>query len=217
MSSTELKNRISDSAVILACITAFLYSASTAYIHGYLSTLNLNSNILGSNFHQILYHGMILNLWKITILPIIIAISVTIHSIYKSELSDYIYKSFENGRKLVRFRKKLKLSTKKERPIVRQHSLRITKVWMILAVVFAFIFTLADFERQGKNEAEKVQAEIESGEFNKVNLEAQNMGSGHAFLYCGSHNCAAFDVIKKAIIYFPQNGHLFIRQENNQK
>ncbi|MCW8890865.1 MAG: hypothetical protein OQL20_09430 [Sedimenticola sp.] len=204
--------KILDSAAILACVTAFLYSASTAFTHGYFALLNLDSDILDRNFHQIIYHGMILNIWTILTVPFIWAVFVTIHSAYKIELSNYLFKSFSNGRKFVGLKKKLKLSTKKHRAFERKYRTRNNNAWVILFVSVIFLLTMVKYESQGKEEARQLLLKIEKGEFNKINLKSQKMGNGFAYLYCGARNCAALDVGNKEVIYFPQNGHRYISQ-----
>lgn len=114
-----------DSAVILTIITAFLYSASTAYTHGYFGILNLDSDVLDRNFHQILYHGMILNIWTFLTVPLVVALTITTHGAFVTQMSRYVRKSFANGRKLSLLRKKLRLNIRKYNSLELIYSNRI--------------------------------------------------------------------------------------------
>jgi len=204
--------KLFDSAVILTCVTAFLYSASTAFTHGYFAVLELDSDILDRNFHQILYHGMILNIWTILFIPLIVAAMVTVHSMWKIAFSDYLYKSFKNGRNIVRLRKKFHLSIKKKRKIVNTYEVRYQKAWSAFVASLFFISGMAIFENRGKLEAEAILQRVKDGTINTVIVLANGTNKKLAYLYCGARNCAAYSAKTNEIVYFPQNGHSYIRQ-----
>lgn len=61
--------KLTDSAIILAGITAYLYCSSTAYTYGYLQYFELNAEVLDRNFHQTLYDGLIRNIAVLFLAP----------------------------------------------------------------------------------------------------------------------------------------------------
>jgi hypothetical protein len=212
-SNKEFGIRYIDSAVAITFITAFLYAASTAYTHGFFYAFNLDSDILDRNFHQIIYHGMVLNIWSIFAVPFFLAIAVTIYAGYKIELSDYLKREFSNGRKIVKFKKKLKLRTRKKRAIEVYYASIIKKSWLVFTLTFIFIVCMAVFESKGKDAAAAIAESINDGTYSRVKINGKNSESDLAYLFCGIRNCAAINIGTQEIIYFPQNGHSYLNQQ----
>lgn len=58
-----------NSAGLIVIITAFVFGSSTAYTNAELSVLGLNSDLMERSFHQVLYHGVIMNLVFMFFIP----------------------------------------------------------------------------------------------------------------------------------------------------
>lgn len=202
-----------NSAVLLTAVTAFLYASSTAYTYGYFRALDLDDNVLDRNFHQIIYHGMILNIRTVVLAPLILAFFVTIHSSFKIELSQFISRNFSSGRKLVKIKKKCYLATKKKKRLVREHGRRIFTFWAAAFGVLTVFMGLVIFERQGVNSAEELIAKIEKGDFNSVRLKGESSENSLAYLFCGARNCAVYDKENNKIVYFAQNEFAYLRDQ----
>ena len=199
--------KIIDSAVILTLITAFLYCASTAYIHGYFDVLHLDSDVLDRNFHQILYHGMILNIWTFLTIPFLIAAIITVHSTFFIELSRYVNKNYSSGKEIVQLRKKLRLKRKQPTTIEIKHSKRIRMCWSVFLSLFTFMTSMIYFESKGQGAAQTMQKSVEEKKYSAVRLAPKKKNKQLALLYCGARNCAALNTINNEIVYFPQKGH----------
>lgn len=202
-----------NSAVLLTAVTAFLYASSTAYTYGYFRVLDLDGNVLDRNFHQIIYHGMILNIRTVVLAPLILALFVTIHSSFKIEISQFISRNFSNGRKLVKIKKKFYLATKRKKKLVREHGRKIFTFWVAAFGVLTVFMGLVIFERKGVNSAEELIAEIEKGDFNSVRLKGEPSDDSLAYLFCGARNCAVYDKETNKIVYFAQNEFAYFRDQ----
>jgi hypothetical protein len=157
---------------------------------------------------------MILNIKTAMLFPLLIALAVTLKSGLKMELSNYINKSFENGRKLRKFKKALFVPVKKKRKFIEYHSQKIARTWMIFGFVFAVFLGFAFFEKEGKESANKVLDSIKDDSYEVVRVGGDERGRELAYLYCGSRNCAGYDKSREEVVYFPQSGHSYIRNES---
>jgi len=202
-----------NSALLLTSVTAFLYASSTAYTYGYFRVLDLDGNVLDRNFHQIIYHGMILNIRTVILAPLILAFFVTIHSSFKIELSQFISRNFSNGRKLVKIKKRLYLATKKKNKLVREHGRKIFSFWVTALGVLTIFMGLVIFEKQGVNSAEELISEIKKGDFNSVRLKDKPGDESLAYLFCGARNCAVYNNETNKIVYFAQNEFSYFRDQ----
>jgi len=203
-----------DSATILAGATAFLYSSSTAYIHGYFNILSLDSDVLDRNFHQILYHGMTLNIFPLFFLPFILAVVVTLHSGFSLSVIDFYNTGYKNKKKVVKLHRLLSLRKEKSSAQI-MYSKRIKKSWVIFGFIFTFMFSMAIFDRNGRINAKSVLSSIEDGTYNSV--EVKSSGDKFVFLYCGARNCAGVDTETGLIRYFQQTGHAFMSYKNTKQ
>jgi hypothetical protein len=177
--------------------------------------LHLDSDLLDRNFHQIIYHGMILNIWTLVVAPFSFALLVTIHSGYVLEISYQLNKGFKAARKIVAIKKWLKLPTKKKKTIEKKYYARISMAWTIFFVSFVFMFSMVLFEKKGKNEANTLLENIKKDSYGLIKIQGSD--TGLAFLYCGSRNCAGLNLESEEIIYFPQNGHSFLSKKYNNR
>jgi len=196
-----------DSAAILTFITVFLYCSSTAFIHGYFGVLYLDSGVLDRNFHQILYHGMILNIWTLLTLPFLIALFFTMYGMCATELSRYIRNSHTSGKKIVKLKRALRIEKKQPNLFELKHLKRMKISWLIFLSVFSFMLSMAYFEVQGKEAAHAILVKVANKKHNVVKVKSKEKNEPLAFLYCGARNCAALNIVTKEIVYFPQTGH----------
>jgi len=200
--------KITDSATIIASITAYFYCSSTAYNRGYLSKIGLNSELLDSNFHQAIYQGMILNIYIILYLPLALFIAILIHGTYKIELSRYVNKNFKNGRKIRKLKKTLAMSTKKNPKTEIKYKTKIYFFAFILFAIVTFMFLMHDFEKRGVESASILMIAIEDKKHDKIKYQSSEL----AYLYCGARNCAGYSIEEKEILYFPQTGHSYLKE-----
>lgn len=195
--------KVLDSALLLTLVTVFLYCSSTAYNHGYLTSMSLDSDILDRNFHQILYDGMIKNIWTFLLVPLFLSLLYTLHSIYKIELKRYVRKGFSNARKLLVLQKKLRIRNGRLTEFEVWYFLRIKYCWSFVVLLFAFFFSMAYFESEGKDKAMGLKMAIFKGKANNLTLP-KYPDKKLIILFCGARNCAAIDQKMMEIVYFPQ-------------
>jgi hypothetical protein len=201
--------------IIFVCISAYFFAASTAYVNGYFRVLGLDSDLMARNLHEVLYHGMELSLIPFFKLLLCSFFLIFVNSLYRVALSGYIYQNYTEAKKMIKrlnkLKTKLKLQSKKARYLEKMHSKRVLKAGLSMIMFFIFVLVLGSYERKGESAANFVKERIKSGEINRVNLESQKLGKNLGYLYCGSRNCAAIDIKKNSIVYFPQNGHIYSR------
>ena len=210
-----------DGAILLAIVTAFLFCSSTAYTHGYFIYLHLDSDVLDRNFHQALYKGLILNFEELFALSILAVALFYFRVQYVSLLSDYVNKSFNHGRKLIKIRQTIrKLSgfrNNKETVIVKRYKLFQKRSVVAFVSIFVFLLSMAGHERNGQADAKKALDSIERGLFTIATFKSNKETTKVAYLYCGSRNCAGLDIKTNEIVYFPQQGHRIYIQKSRYK
>jgi hypothetical protein len=200
--------KLIDGAVILSFFTAILYCASTAFTHGYLGILHLDSDVLDRNLHGILYHGMILCLAPIIIGPLALFFLSICRSAVIVELSSNARKKFSSARKIskcLRFcwlRRKKKLTS-----LEKKHFELNLLLFKIAALSFAFLCLMVYLEKSGKKDANLLLASIKAETYTEIDSINSTI-KPLAFLYCGSRNCAGLDPSSQEITYFPQEGHV---------
>ncbi|WP_444913617.1 hypothetical protein ACJJI5_13980 [Microbulbifer sp. EKSA008] len=138
---------------------------------------------------------------------------VTFYSLYKICLSEYVNKDTASARNIVNFKKKIKLPTKKNRPLVLKYERKYKNSWSILIGVVIFIMGMAHFEKKGVQEARKILQNIKTDKNSRVIVQINGAKKELLYLYCGSRNCAAFNKKTNEIVYFPQSGHSYVRQK----
>ncbi|EEZ39905.1 hypothetical protein [Photobacterium damselae] len=86
-------------------------------------------------------------------------------------------------------------------------------VFWFSAMIFMFglIYVLSHYESNGIDDAKKWKKEIAKGHSSVVTIDKYK--NELAYLYCGSKNCAGYDIKEQKIIYFPQT-ILAIRNKN---
>jgi hypothetical protein len=201
--------KFTDSAVLLAGVTAYLFCSSSAYTNGYFQIFNLDSDVLDRNFHQAMYSGMILNLLGIMMIPIAIAGTIFLYSTIVLEIKRKISKNFSFGRKLVRLKKILGMKTKKVRPIESYYKKLFKKSGVAVFISTGFILAMLNFEINGRDSALKIKEKIVSNTYNLVSVEVDKKIYEVAHLYCGSRNCAGQIASTGEILYYPQKGFVY--------
>ncbi|ELS3155218.1 hypothetical protein R5D70_004676 [Vibrio parahaemolyticus] len=194
--------RLVDSAGVAALITAYLYCVSTAYTHGYLYTLGLDSDLLDRNFHQIIYSGLIQSLNSFIWLALVVFILVTVYSTWCVTISHNIRKSHRTARKIVQLKKRFRVSTKKPTKLQVRHQLHFNTAVGLFMTTLGVVALLLIHENEGVNRANLVIESIHNEP--ETTLKAENYGNELVFLYCGVRNCAGYDPKVDRVVYVPQ-------------
>lgn len=203
--------RFLDGAILLSFFTAFLYSASTAFTHGFLGTLNLDADVLDRDLHAILYHGMILCLHVIIIGPIILLLLSIVRSAIITEISRIVRNDFRMGRKISRWIYFFSFRPRQRRNALQLHHFNLNfNIFNVVVLLLSFVFLMAYLENEGKLQAKNVLDSIKNGKFVRVTSVDSGVKDS-AFLYCGTRNCASLNPENGEIHYFPQEGFV-IRQ-----
>jgi hypothetical protein len=200
------------SALFLAATTGFLYCASTAYSGGYLSSLNLDPNILDQNFHQVLYDGVKLSIfWVLIVLnsywllrivysQLILPLCTDDSEVFTNNRPHYI-KSREF---LINMRSEITEKLKNKRNV---------DAFSYAALSVVFLFSMGYFELQGKSRAATVLEQIETTKphevANLIRVKIDGEYKNLFYLRCGARNCAGIDLASRTIHYFQQTGHSF--------
>lgn len=77
-------------------------------------------------------------------------------------------------------------------------------IFWLFAMIFMFglIYNLSYYEENGIDDATQWKIEIAKGNSSVVTVDKYK--NELAYLYCGSKNCAGYDMKEQKIIYFPQ-------------
>ena len=201
-----------DSALYLAVITAILYCISTAHAEGYMSALLLDANILERDFHQVLYHGLIVSFAPaFKFLFVLTCVSYIYSHGALPDFVKWLKRSKRNKRKFIKF--KSWFTGRKGSAAEAFAKQRTIKALRCSFLALMFLFSLAYFERQGKAEALTLLSKIESKEqlpqSTLVNVKIGEAVKDLVYLGCGARNCAGMDVDSKIVHYFPQGGHSY--------
>ncbi len=202
--------KLMDSALTLAAVTALLYCASTAYTHGYMIVFALDSDVLDRNFHQSIFHGMILSLKFIIYIPLAWAGIVSVRAAYILSVSSLLKEGLPTGRTLVKLKKLFRLRTSKRTSFEKAQLRKAIHSWVILLSAFIFLLFLINFETKGKETANKTLNYIANN--NYTTIKPKGSSEAYAYLFCGSRNCAGLKPDTKEIFYFPQVGHSILKR-----
>lgn len=207
---TFSKTSVLDGGVFLAAATAFLYCASTAHFHGYLRPLQLDSDVLDRNFHQVLYTGLLISFVPSVITLLFYGVA---RFLYSHVLLPSLRESFALLRRFTRLKRKLLgKRRRKGSPLEREQKQHTMQVLAYVGVATAFIIALAFFETRGEKEANKTLARLNNNSTfvpEIVRVKVDDEAKSLFYLTCGARNCAAIDATTKVVYYFPQNGHSY--------
>ncbi|MDI3380386.1 hypothetical protein ACFPPF_09875 [Xenophilus aerolatus] len=211
-SVSEVKHPLLGSAVLLAGATAFLYSASTAYIGGYLGMLKLDADVLDRNFHQVLYSGMLVAFGPISwMLCTAFLLCGFYTSVVFGLLRPYLKRGVTEKRRILAI-KHLFASRSRGSRAEQDMKRRARAVFACLLLLGAFLLTLAHLERKGRRSAQEMlqrlgQGQAQVSQMVRVKIEDQPRTLAH--LMCGARNCAGLEVSTGTVFYYPQTGHSF--------
>lgn len=207
-----------NSAGLIVLTTAFLFASSTAYTNALLRRLGLDSDLMERSFHQVLYHGFIINLPFLMALPFIFCLLVFISYEYKRKMHMAFRisndKRFVNARRLLKPLRAIGIKFRRESYKMRWlGDIKIT-AWMTLSCSTLLIFVIAYHEQEGGRNAASHIESIKKGNVSLVYLDGD--GIGYPFLYCGAKNCAVYDKGKNLIKYFTQDRFSVSRIETSR-
>lgn len=204
-------NPLFNSAVILAAVTAALYSFSTAYYQGYLHVLRLDADMLDRNFHQVLYNGFLIALGPALVALIAYSVcALLIAHFLLPAVTDWLRAKWVRRRQYARLKRHILHGRKTPliETITQDHANTLL-AFCIAAVLF--VGALAYFEEQGRSLARVTLARLDkplpTSDLLSVTLE--NRQRSLLYLNCGARNCAGIEPITRVVYYFPQNGHSF--------
>lgn len=207
---TRNQNSLVESGTVIAFGTAILYCVNAAYYGGYLSTLQLDSNLLDQNLHQILYNGFFQSL-----IPAFCGMLLYIFVIL---ISSFI-KIFNINRWLIKQRQSC-IDKKKDNEIDYYFKKHLSNISFYFVIFVVSLLLLIYFESEGEKAAslilEKIKSNaIQENELITVNIDGKPEKLFH--LMCGARNCAGIDPKSKVVYYFPQNGHSYHLRELKDK
>jgi len=188
--------------------------------HGFLSSANLNPDMLERSFYLTIYSGMVKLYFKVFIAFSIALLTVIIIGLMLAPFMAFLYDCFSE-----KIKKYLKCKYSEFFPEpeknnslaaqIMEKSLEIVKLlFLVLFVYMALLFILRIFENDGLLRGNKLVQGYYDGTYSnssiittKLNGKDKELG----FLACGSKNCAAIDIKTKRIYYFEQNsGYSFL-------
>lgn len=207
-----------NSAGLIVLTTAFLFASSTAYTSALLRRLGLDSDLMERSFHQVLYHGFIINIVFLMALPF----ALFLIAFVAYEIKDKMHRAFRfsNDRRFSNARKFLKplrgvgVKFRRESYIMRRLGTIKVATWMTLSCSVCFIYVIAHHEQQGGKDAVAHIEYIKKGDSSQVYLDGDK--TGYPFLYCGAKNCAVYDKEKDLIKYFTQDRFSVSRVETSK-
>ncbi|USD39495.1 hypothetical protein [Ferrimonas sp. SCSIO 43195] len=212
--------KLLDSAIILAFITAFIYSVSTAYYQGFLSYFNLDYNILDRNFNQTLYNGML------AALPSFLAflLVMTVFLVFFSYMFFPVFISFCKNSFFI---SKLYCRALDFFKTEQDNNIYVTKLCRVADLsLIAFIVSIAPIvyltyiEGKAVEKAQSIEKGIVDGNFDSNDLMRVKVGGEPKNLYvlaCGSRNCAGLNIETNEIYYFEQKEISFTRELKYKK
>ncbi|MCG7570519.1 hypothetical protein MHM89_11305 [Pseudoalteromonas sp. CNC9-20] len=193
--------KLFDSAGVAAAITAYLYCASTAFNHGYLNTLGLDSDLLERSFHQTIYSGLILSLSNFLWLTLGIFCLTVLHFLWQ-ELKDLIGSCTRLTVFLSKVKNKLGITNKKTETYHKKYEARVMTSLGVLLSFIGVSLVLMSHESKGADMAHKILDKVHDQ--SAATMKSEDYENDLVFLYCGTNNCAGYDPIKKRVVYLPQ-------------
>lgn len=195
--------KLSDSAVILAFITAFFYCVGTAGNRGYYRVFKLDPDVLDLGFHNILYSGLLLAfvpLFKIIFISLLVFFIVS--SLIVPAYFDGLVNNFKVRRRNVRWKRKF-FGNRDDYELEKKLK-SITKDLAVFTVLMiAFICFLAYIEKGQHEKANRIVSDNEVQA--KLTIRLEGEAKDMIFIACGSRNCAGLELPGRRIRYFSQD------------
>ncbi|GAA3973685.1 hypothetical protein [Allohahella marinimesophila] len=177
---------LQESAVILAMVVAFLFSASTAYYDGFLSVFDLDAAVLERSFHLVIYRG-----WVIAFMPLIIVLACVIaaglgFAFIIRPTSAWLAERY--GATITTWLRARSGLRKYAGSLEETDFTWLEHVLLAVLLLLALLMALVYFEGQGKARAEELRVELLSDPTNGLRITVE--GQILQLITCGSRMCA---------------------------
>lgn len=205
--SQHLKNLISDSAIVLAILTAALYCIGTAHFYGLLNTLNTDPYLIDRNFHQIIYYGA-LTLFNAISRPLIYILTflMTLYIAVAIGILEYNW-TYRRKKRLVRLRAKIRKLNFPKNSMLR---FSISACTTIIVIIFILIYFqllgredaldfINDIKDKNTKDPQKITIKVDSSEIELFRVA------------CGSNFCLGLEEAKMQIRIFDKNTALYTK------
>lgn len=208
-----------DTALLVTVVTALLYTWSTANFNGYILTLNLDTDIMERNFHQVIYNGLIISFAPILAFGVILWLIILLytHEILPAYV-DWLRAHFSRRRKVIRVRR-FWLGKRSLPPIELRAKAFFTKFSLVLLISIFYLISLVYFEHIGQKQAKDIIENHNKGKNKRtemIDIEINKKNKTLRFLACGARTCAGIEEKTNTIFYFPSStSYSFLYHENN--
>ena len=209
---SEKQYSLLDSGAILAAITGLLYCVSNAKYEGYLSSFQLDADVLDRNFQQILYQGFIESYSQIFLLLggyALVRFAFS-HAILPG-LEAWL-KSHKGKRQYLKIKRRW-FGKGKDSQRVRQAKKHTNTFAVPTIALLVLLMALVNFEAKGRLQALAILKKIDKKSISDqelITVQIENQPRKLVYLTCGARNCAGIDPNTKTVYYFPQNGHSYL-------
>ncbi len=214
------QSQLLESGMVIAVVTAILYCVSAAYNGGYFYPLQLDSDVLDQNFHQVLYNGFLVSFvpaFEGLIIYVLLRILYS-HALFP-EFNNLLRKSWGKKRWFIKQKQRFfgKGKDSKIEQDKKQYSIKI----LVYSVFFlGFLLSMVYFESIGKKAAYSILEKIETKSIQEnelISVKIDEKLEKLFYLMCGARNCAGINPKTKVVYYFPQNGHSYQLRERKGK
>ncbi|KEI70150.1 hypothetical protein [Endozoicomonas elysicola] len=194
--------KLIDGGLLLAIISAILFSLSIANYNGYLVGLGVETGFILRNSYQILYNALF-----VILLPVLQGVPFLLGSIIVFRFAATVYTSlicfsYNTRKKAVIIRGFFRINTRDSKSEVFANKL-IDRFFPSLIFIFLFFGSLYYAEIQGKEKAINFLKEISDTGYSKLKLlKSEDYPDGLYVITCGVNNCAAINVENERILYF---------------
>jgi hypothetical protein len=203
----QLRNLLSDSALLLAILTTILYCIGTSHFYGLLNGLNTDPNLIERSFHQIIYYGALTLLN--TTATFVLYVSVVLMTLYVATaigLLEFNW-TFRRKRRLVRLRRRIRRI-----PIPQNNLLRHSTV--VCLVFMMAIGCLIFFQSAGHQQALRFISELEDKNNDnpeKITVRLDSMEVELFRVACGTTRCLGVEANKMQVRVFEKNAVLYTK------
>lgn len=208
-----------DGTVLVPLSVSYLYLSGAVYIEGLMNELNLDRDILGIDFHSILYKGFILNFSYLFLFVAIILFSLMLVDLLRFSLLPYALRWWRDSSIYKKFWGATDNNVNSDFGFVsfarNKLSLLIVSVLLVLVSFSVFLLALVEFESSGIHKAQEFRSELRRGNYTKVMLDDNH---DYANLYCGNSYCAALRLNDENVVYYPlRKQFVFVKVDGKKK